>query len=58
MTRKHYRELAEELAWLLGTAGTAEERQGMVATIKVLAASLKAENRAFDRERFFTACGL
>jgi hypothetical protein len=57
MTKKHYTELAKELAWLLSTA-SAEEAVGIRGAIHILCVSLKAENRAFDKERFLTACGL
>lgn len=57
MTKKHYVALARELAHLLATA-TAEEAVGIRGAIRVMATEMKAENRAFDRERFLTACGM
>ena len=57
MTRKHYNELAKELAWLLDTA-SAEEAIGVRGAIRIICDGLKAENRSFDRERFLTACGM
>jgi hypothetical protein len=57
MTKKHYEELAQEFAWLLSTA-TDEEAIGIRGAIRVVSNALKAENRAFDKERFATACGL
>ena len=57
MTKKHYVALARELAWLLSTAST-EEALGVRGAILVIATELKAENRAFDRQKFLTACGM
>lgn len=57
MTRKNYEAIALEMKWLLAIS-TGERREGIVEAIKVLASNLKADNRAFNKERFFTACGI
>lgn len=58
MTRKNYNELADSLAFLLRITANEDERRGVIETIKVVATTLKSDNRAFDKERFFTACGI
>lgn len=57
MTKKHYVSLARELADALATA-TTEEAVGIRVAIHILCAELKAQNRAFDKARFLTACGM
>lgn len=57
MTKKHYTALARELAHALAGA-TTEEALGIRVAIHILCAELKAENRAFDKQKFLTACGL
>jgi hypothetical protein len=57
MTRKHYNAIAEEMAFLL-RASQGERREGIVEAVKILASTLKADNSAFDKQRFFTACGI
>lgn len=57
MTRKNYNAIAQDMAFLLG-ASQGERREGIVEAIKILASTLKADNSAFDKERFFTACGI
>ena len=57
MTRKHYRELAEDFAQLLNVCNE-DERRGAIDAIKILMNSLKAENPAFSKDKFQEACGL
>lgn len=57
MTRKHYNALATEFAHLIRISNE-DERRGAKDAIRIVADALKAENSAFDRQRFYTACGL
>ena len=57
MTRKHYTQIAQEFRDLLNVSST-EERRGVVGAISVVMTALKAENQAFNKDRFKEACGL
>lgn len=57
MSRKHYVAMAATIRRHVEHACPAG-RVALGAVVRDLCAELKADNRAFDRERFLTACGL
>jgi hypothetical protein len=57
MTRKNYRELAQDFANLLNMCNE-DERRGAIDAINIVMNSLKAENSAFNKDKFKEACGL
>lgn len=55
MTRKHYIAIANIIRQDLEQNG---DNDTLERVAKELATILKADNRAFDRDRFLTACGV
>ncbi len=60
LTRQHFALIAESLKSTRPDDALASDTsyQQWDLTVRCLAASLASTNRAFDRERFFAACGL
>lgn len=58
MSRKHYREVAAVLAGDLATCETDGERRKVAKIACSLSDVFKRDNGNFDRQRFYTACGL
>jgi hypothetical protein len=55
MTRKDYRQLAEELRIDFKRLETEEERSGFCVAVRCMADALKRNNPRFDREKFHEA---
>lgn len=55
MTRKHYVAIAKIISEQLVDG---KDKETLEAVSKALSSVLKEDNRAFDKERFLTACGL
>ena len=59
LTRKHFRRMADEIASTLADyAGTMHARDAVARIAREFASMAKSDNPAFDRHRFFYACGL
>lgn len=56
MSKKHFKELAEQLRMCLKWA-SAEERPGVIKSIDAVADACQQFNPRFDRARFLAACG-
>jgi hypothetical protein len=58
MTRKHYVAIAATIRRQYDAAESGEARLAIATLARELCADFKVANRAFDRSRFLTACGL